>query len=81
MAAVRAFVSSAVVFPEETCPAVIIVQDGKIREIHRHSTNVSAYNRESVPFVCIVECQTGLSTYLPLPALMINAMFSLVYLA
>lgn len=43
MEGVKVFVSSAVVFPEETCPAVIQVKDGKIHHIARHTTDTSGF--------------------------------------
>ncbi|XP_042243007.1 allantoinase-like [Homarus americanus] len=52
MADIQAFVSNAVVFPDETCPAVIQVKDGKIYHISRHSTNVSAFSKDQV-----VDCE------------------------
>lgn len=48
MTEAQAFVSHAVVFPEETCPAVIAVKDGKIHHIQRHTVDVSAYPPEQV---------------------------------
>lgn len=48
MEGVKVFVSSAVVFPEETCPAVIQVKDGRIHHITRHSTDVSAFPSHQV---------------------------------
>lgn len=48
MTDVQAFVSESVVFPDETCAAVIQVKQGKIHHIQRHTTDVSAFSRAQV---------------------------------
>ncbi|XP_053633609.1 allantoinase [Cherax quadricarinatus] len=45
---IRAFVSNVVVFPDETCQAVIQVKNSKIHSIQRHSTDVSAFTEDQV---------------------------------
>ncbi|XP_066955601.1 allantoinase isoform X1 [Macrobrachium rosenbergii] len=48
MADLKVFVSRATVFPDEICPAVVAVQDGKIHHIKRHTTNVTSYSPDQV---------------------------------
>ncbi|XP_063610485.1 allantoinase-like [Penaeus indicus] len=48
MAAVQVFTSNAVVFPDETCQAVIEVKDGRIQRINRHTADVSAYSDDQI---------------------------------
>lgn len=48
MADIQAFVSKSVVFPEETCEAVIQVREGKIHHIQRHTSDVAEFPRHQV---------------------------------